>query len=232
MTDFLGVKWERSATQDYLSHRTYHGVLPSRVRLSSVSVVVPFGAGVAVPRVSSPPSGFVVVSSLTACSGRRWDVLPQRCTVLLSCVGRRGVGAWVAGRLVGLCARLGERYTVGVAGNISVRVVARVGDWLSWHWSGVGGVIVRIPPGVCGVLPVYLLVAVHRLRVSGCQPVWVVIQDSAACGIELLVAWSGSGLLVLPTQPLQTLIAVCLRLMLALQSRGGSGLVDLSVEPI
>lgn len=39
------------------------------------------------------------------------------------------------------------------------------------------------------------------------HPLWVVLQDSAACSIELLVSWGGSGLLVLPTQPGKTLIA-------------------------
>lgn len=39
------------------------------------------------------------------------------------------------------------------------------------------------------------------------HPVWVVLQDSASCGVQLVVARSGSGLLVLPTLPLETLIA-------------------------
>lgn len=38
------------------------------------------------------------------------------------------------------------------------------------------------------------------------HPVWIILKDSASCGIKLLVSWSGSGLLVLLTQPLETLV--------------------------
>lgn len=129
------------------SHGADHGVLPSRVRLASVSVVVAFGAGVALPRVSSPPDGFVIrPPSSAACGGRRGDVVPLRSTVLLPPAGRRRVGTWVVGRPVVLCARHGERHAARVAGNIGVMVVAGVGGRLSLRRSGVGGVIIRIPP--------------------------------------------------------------------------------------
>lgn len=92
-------------TEEYLLHCTYHGVLPPWVRLSFVSVAVALGAGVAFPGVTvplwagvaaraslpvdlHPPSGgFVVVPPSAACSGRRGDVLPRCCAVLLSCAG-------------------------------------------------------------------------------------------------------------------------------------------------
>lgn len=121
-------------------HRTYQGVLPPWVTLAFVSVAlwanialpgveVPLWAGV-VGRsglpvlVHSPSCGFIVVAPSASGAGRRRDILPHCCTVLLSCAGRRGMVALVAGCLM----------------------VARVGGLFSWHWSGVGGVIIWIPP--------------------------------------------------------------------------------------
>ncbi len=48
---------------------------------------------------------------------------------------------------MGLCARLGEWHTAGMAGGGRVVVVAGVGGWgVSWRWSGGGRMIIWIPP--------------------------------------------------------------------------------------
>lgn len=166
MTDSTSPHFQGSGERSLLLekaflHRTYHRVLPSWVRLSFISVFVALGAGVALPGgrvplwagvaagaglpigVHSPPSGFIVLSPSATCRGRGGNVLPLRCTVLLSYMGRRWVVALVAGRLMGLCTCLRERHA---AGDWRVIVVAWVGGWLSWHMSGLGGVIIRIPP--------------------------------------------------------------------------------------
>lgn len=149
-----GVRWDGYVNQGYLLHRTNHGVLPSRVRLSFVSVGVALpGDGVpvwaGVPAGAGLPWGFyfsprcfIVVPPPTAGGGRWGYVLPECCPVVLSGAGWRGVVPWV----LGLCARLGERNAAGVAGNRRVVVAARVGGWFSYSWSGVCGIIIWIPP--------------------------------------------------------------------------------------
>lgn len=149
-----GVRWDGCVNQGYLLHRTYHGVLPSRVGLSFVSVGValpgdgvpvwagvPAGAGLPGGFYSSPRC-FVEVPTPAAGGGWRGHVLPECCTVLLSGAWRRGVVPWV----LGLCARLGEWNTAGVAGNRRVVVAGRGGRWFSSHWSGVWGIIIWSPP--------------------------------------------------------------------------------------
>lgn len=141
-------------SQDHRLHGAYHVLLPSCVRLSSVCVSVALGAGVALPGgrvplradvaswaclpipVSSRSFSFVMLAPYAACGGRRGDVLPQRRPVRLARSGGGGVVAGVTAR--GL---LGERHSSWL-----VAVLAGVGGWISWRGSGVGGVIVWIPP--------------------------------------------------------------------------------------
>lgn len=107
------------------SHRAYHWVLPPGVWLPPISVGgVPVRAGLPV-RVSPPPGCFIVAPPPVVGGGRRGHVLPQQGAVLLSCAG----------------GRLGERQSALVV------VVAGVGGWFSLRWSGVGGVVIWIPPG-------------------------------------------------------------------------------------
>ena len=120
----------------YLLHCIYQRVLPPLVGLPVVPVAlpgvgVPLWAGVSsrvglpVP-VHSTPRGLIEVVPSLARGGGRQDVLPHWGTVLLICSGGRGVVALVVGRLH----------------------TALVGDGVSGHGSGVGGVVIWIPPGI------------------------------------------------------------------------------------
>lgn len=107
------------------SHRAYHWVLPSGVRLPPISVGgVPVRAGLPV-RVYPPAGCFVVAPPPVVGGGRRGHVLPQQGVVLLSCTGGC-LGEWQPALVV---------------------VVARVGGWFSLRWSRGGGVVIWIPPG-------------------------------------------------------------------------------------
>lgn len=80
----------------------YHWVFPSRIGLPPVSVTIAIwtnvapgtGLSVAVP---SCRRVVVLLAPPLVCSWGRRDVLPGRCTVLLTRVGRRGVVALVGG---------------------------------------------------------------------------------------------------------------------------------------
>lgn len=149
-----GWRCDGRVNQGYLLHCTYHRVLPSwvgpsfvsvRVALPGVRVPVRAGvpAGTGLPRGFYPSPGcFVVVPTPAAAGGWRGHVLPDCCAVWLTGAGRRGV----VPRVLGLCARLGERNTAGVARNRRVVIAARVGRSFSHPWSGVRGIIIWIPP--------------------------------------------------------------------------------------
>jgi len=145
-------------------HRIYQGVLSSWVRLSFISIAVVIWACVAIPgggvplwagvsagaglpvAVSSPPDGIMVGPPSVSCAGRGRDVLPLCRMVLLTCVGRRRVVACVAGCWLGLGGRLREWQSSRLTGSWRVLVVSGVWAWVSWHRSGVSGIIIWIPP--------------------------------------------------------------------------------------